>query len=178
MKKTIIVTHAAPTFGFGVDEENYEQVYIPASLMKRSQLEVDDIIDVLVRPNDNERSAEVKWFAFFIVDDLIDEDDEPEIEPETQPEPEPLDMMKEIYQTVCELDGVATTNMIADLTSLRINREIIGASISAYLSQLHQHGKVARAAINQTPSDHRAVFALWAKDVATFRKFINEANNG
>ena len=175
MKKTIIVTHASPTFGFGVDEDSYEQVYIPASLIQRSQIEVDDIIDVLVRPNDNERNAEVPWFAFYIIDDVID--DEPEIAPQAEPEPEPFDMMKEIYQTVCELDGVATTNMIADLTSLRVNREIIGANISVYLRQLHENGKIAKAGINQSPSDRRAVFALWAKDVATFRKFISEATN-
>ena len=51
MKKTVIITTVRDTFAFGITEDTFEQVYIPASLVKKFVLEPDDEIECAIIPS-------------------------------------------------------------------------------------------------------------------------------
>jgi hypothetical protein len=64
--------------------------------------------------------------------------------------------------------------MVAELLTLRTKKEFAGSNISIYLNELHEKGVIAKAAVNQTPSEHRSVYALWAKRVSLFKELAGE----
>src|SRR6056300_470668 len=76
MRKEIIITTATETFAFGVTSDTYEQVYIPAGLQKMFDLQSDDIVMAVLRPNDSPRSDQVPFYAVYI----IDESHQPDVE--------------------------------------------------------------------------------------------------
>jgi bifunctional DNA-binding transcriptional regulator/antitoxin component of YhaV-PrlF toxin-antitoxin module len=173
MRKEIIITTASETFAFGVTSDTYDQVYIPASLQKMFDLKQDDIVTAILRPNEGPKASQVPYFAIFIVDESADDDVLEDIEPPVV-EPPKLNVKKEIADIFSDYDRVMTSNMVAELLTLRTKKEFIGSNISIYLNELHEKGVIAKAAVNQSPSEHRSVYALWAKRVSLFKELASE----
>lgn len=164
MKKLTIITTVRDTFAFGITPDTYEQVYIPASITKRFDLEVDEEVEFAVVPNTRDASGTVPWFAVHLV-----EEDEPEpVAPPAPVAPPKLDIKDAVYNIVRATDRVFTTGDIAKELNTKHGTEHTPENISAYLDSLHIAGKVARAAVNQTKSDY-AKYSLWARDLNLFK---------
>ena len=166
MRKMVTITKVAETFAFGITKDTYEQVYIPASIVKSFILEEGEDIEFAVVPNKNDRSQNVPWFATFLI-----EDDGPEDEP--QPEPVKLDLKAEALKAMASLpeNSIFTTSLVAELINRKHGTNHEADNISAYLDALHTEGNVARAAVNQTKSD-KAKYSLWALDYKAFKTMV------
>jgi bifunctional DNA-binding transcriptional regulator/antitoxin component of YhaV-PrlF toxin-antitoxin module len=173
MRKEIIITTASETFAFGVTSDTYDQVYIPASLQKMFDLKQDDIVTAILRPNEGPKASQVPYFAVFIVDESADDDVLEDIEPPVVVQRK-VNVKQEIVAIFNDYNRVMTSNMVAELLTLRTKQEFLAANISIYLNELHEKGVIAKAAVNQTPSEHRSVYALWAKRVSLFKELASE----
>ena len=167
MKKTVIITTVRDTFAFGVTEDTYEQVYIPASLVKKFVFEPDDAVECALIVNAHDKTGNVPWFATFIMDE--DEDDEEEATPTPAPAPAPKVSIKDaIYNIISNTNRVFTSGDVAEEVNEKHGTELNADKISAYLDSLHGEGKVARATVNQSKSDY-ARYSLWAHNLNTFK---------
>ena len=165
MKITAIITNVRDTFAFGITPDTYEQVYIPASITRRFELELDEEVELAVVPNTRDTTGAVPWFAVH----LVEEEEEPEpVAPPAPPAPPKLDIKDAVYNIVCATDRVFTTGDIAKDLDTKHGTEHTPENISAYLDSLHIAGKVARAAVNQTKSDY-AKYSLWARELNLFK---------
>lgn len=167
MKKAVTVTNVSETFAFGITRDTYEQVYIPASIVKSFVIERDDDLDLVLVPNKTDRSGNVPWFATYLIDD-----EEVEEEP-AKPEPK-LDLKEEAFNVIHEQpqDSIFTTSLVAQHINQKHGTQHTSENISAYLDALHVEGRVARAAVNQKKSDN-AKYSLWAADHAAFKNAVN-----
>lgn len=172
MRKEIIITTATESFAFGVTSDTYEQVYIPASLQKLFDLRQDDIVRAVLRPNEGPKASQVPYMAIYIIDEREDDDVIEDMEPQVVVQRK-VNVKQEIVAIFNDYDRVMTSNMVAELLTLRTKQEFLGANISIYLNELHDKGVIAKAAVNQTPSEHRSVYALWAKRVSLFKELAS-----
>ena len=162
MKKEIIITNVRDTFAFGITADTYEQVYIPRSIVAKFDLEPDDEVDCIVIPNANDHNGTVPWFATFMVD--IGEEEE---EPAPPPAPK-LNVKDAVYDVIAKTNRIFASSDVAEEVNKRHGTDFKADNISTYLDSLHGDGKVARAMVNQTKSDH-AKYSLWAHDLNTFK---------
>lgn len=172
MRKEIIITTATKGFAFGVTSDTYEQVYIPASLQKLFDLQQDDIVRAVLRPNEGPKASQVPYMAIYIIDESDDDDVIEDMEPQVVVQRK-VNVKQEIVAIFNDYDRVMTSNMVAELLTLRTKQEFLGANISIYLNELHDKGVIAKAAVNQAPSEHRSVYALWAKRVSLFKELAS-----
>jgi hypothetical protein len=173
MRKEIIITTATQSFAFGVTSDTYEQVYVPASLQKMFDLQQDDIVKAVLRPNEGPKASLVPYMAIYIIDESADDDVLEDIEPPVVVQRK-VNVKQEIVAIFNDYNRVMTSNMVAELLTLRTKQEFLGSNISIYLNELHEKGVIAKAAVNQTPSEHRSVYALWAKRVSLFKELAGE----
>jgi len=165
MRKTVIITVVRDNFAFGVTEDTFEQVYIPASLTKKFVLETDDEVECALVPNQHDRTGNVPWFATFIMDEV---DDEEEAEPTPPPAPK-VSIKDAIYNIISSTNRIFTSGDVAEEVNAKHNTDMNAEKISSYLDSLHGEGKVARAMVNQTKSDY-AKYSLWTHDLNTFKR--------
>lgn len=173
MKKSVIITNTAENFAFGITKDTYEQVYIPASIVKAFEIERDDTIDFILMPNKIDRSGNVPWFATYLVDEEDDETETTAPEPVTPPKPK-LDLKEEALRVIHEkpTGSIFTTSLVAEYINQKHGTQHSSENISAYLDALHAEGRVARAAVNQKKSDN-AKYSLWAADHGAFKNAVN-----
>jgi hypothetical protein len=165
MKAQIVVSHISDTYGFGVTTDTFEQVYIPASIVKRVALNVDNICDVIVKENMHDRSGDVPWFAVHLnngehmdnddEDDLIDDDDFNDPQPSMSLE----DMVMSI---ITSADRPISTNTILHRLLDEYGHRTTTQTLGRFISLMHERGDVARACIKQSSDQRRASFVLWA----------------
>lgn len=172
MKRSVKITNVGESFAFGVTTDSYEQVYIPASIVKAFIIERDDDLDFILVPNKIDKSGSVPWFATYLLDGEDDEEETTAHEPEPKPAPK-LDLKEEACRVINERPNgsIFTTSLVAELINQKHGTQHTSDNISAYLDALHSEGRVARAAVNQKKSDN-AKYSLWAADHGAFKNAV------
>jgi hypothetical protein len=163
MRKEIIITTATETFAFGVTSDTYEQVYIPAGLQKMFDLQSDDIVTAVLRPNDSSKSDQVPYYAVYV----IDEDAKP-----AQPDPvvPQLSTREMIDKAIRKFDAPATTDQIVQQMKEMFDVQATTQSIGTELLNMHKRGDVVRCCIKSIASQDRASLVFWAKSVIAFQR--------
>ena len=166
MRKEIIITTATETFAFGVTSDTYEQVYIPAGLQKMFDLQSDDIVMAVLRPNDSPKSDQVPYYAVYI----IDESQQPDAEIEDiAPRPSSREM---VTAALNEVTTPATTEQIVQRIADIFDEQTTTQSIGTELHNMHKRGDVARCCVKQIASQERASLVFWAKTVSAFQRGV------
>lgn len=171
MMKNVMVMNNSATYGFGVCTDDYSQVYIPASILRNFPLAEGNNYMMNLEKNTRNENGKVPWFATFAkvderdpVDDTVVELDDDEWEP---------------AETICVTDAILSIMMdddiylsseIAALVSEEYSVTATSADISVRLNQLHEKGLIAKASVNQSPSEKRAKYALWALNLNAFKR--------
>ena len=119
MRTKILITNAQETFGFAINMETDDDVYIPASITKNFDIKTGETYEAKLDVNTGARAERTPWFCHFI---FTEQAPEPEPEPEPQPEPETEKAMYDyIFDVLC-YEGAHSTSEIPSVcaTTLRL----------------------------------------------------------
>jgi len=166
MQKEVLITKVADTFGFGVCTEDYQDVYIPSSLLRAFKIFEGERYKFVLRHNN--RDGHVPWFAAFLVTS-----DEPQTaSKEPIADDAPFDIKKAVHQAIGHY-GVCATIEICDFIADEFDHNIETRAIGPYIEQLHKDERIVRIGVTSHPDQKRASFVMWAKDVKTVKEYFD-----
>ena len=127
-------------------------------------LQSDDIVMAVLRPNDSSKSDQVPYYAVYI----IDENQQPDIQPE--PVVPHLSTREMIDRVIRKFDAPATTDQIVQQMNEMFDVQATTQSIGTELLNMHKRGDVVRCCIKSIASQDRASLVFWAKSVIAFQR--------
>lgn len=166
MQNEVLITKVADTFGFGVCTADYQDVYIPSSLLRAFTIAEGERYTFVLR--ENNRDGQVPWFAAF----LVTSDETPASPQEPIADDAPFDIKKAVHQAIGHY-GVCTTIEICDFITDEFDHSIGTRAIGPYIEQLHKEERIVRIGVTSHPDQKRASFVMWAKDVKTVKEYFD-----
>lgn len=159
MRTKILITNAQETFGFAINMETGDDVYIPASITKNFDIKTGETYEAKLDVNTGSRAERTPWFCHFI---FTEQAPEPQPQPQPQPEPEPETeqaMCDYIFDVLC-YEGAHSTSEI----SKRLRNNFKTATMYTareLLVKLFADNRIVKADIHRSPNQQRASLTLW-----------------
>ena len=165
----VMILSNKETFGFGVSMTDYQQVYIPSSIVRNFEMLEGAVYNMKLLPNNHDPKGTTPWFAVFAEVNTVKPSVE-QVQAEIAAEPEPAPVVRitknDCFELLQNFQVPMSTAAVAEMLEVEDT-----ALVGALLNNLYVAGKVHRMSVHHK-DNNRASLNYWAIDLPTIREFM------
>lgn len=165
----VMILSNKETFGFGVSMTDYQQVYIPSSIVRNFEMLEGAVYNMKLLPNNHDPKGTTPWFAVFAeVNTIKPSVDQVKAEIAAEPDPAPVARITtdDCLELLQNFQVPMSTAAVAEMLEIEDTQPVGSA-----LDRLYQAGKIHRMSVHHKDNS-KASLNYWAIDLQTIREFM------